>query len=218
MNIGFFCMAASHLEMAKHLLDSVRDVMPHAKVHHLTDDQCPTLEGVDSTRVMYGDMPMAIRRMTHHAACVGEWLFVDSDIIFQKDVSDVFSSPFDVALTDRDGTITNEAKFAEAMPHNIGVVFSRSQKFWIKVIEHLQSLPPKQQEWMGDQMVVNAMVRQGGHGFDIKTIPGEVYNYPPKSENDDLSNAAIVHYKGNRKKWLLDRAAAGHRANMATPA
>jgi hypothetical protein len=196
-------MAESHLGMAKQMLESARDVMPHAKVHHLTDDKCPALEGVDTVRVFHGDMPMAIRRMMHHAACAGDWLFVDSDIIFQRDVSDVFNKPFDVALTDRGGTITNEAKFAESMPYNIGVVFSRSPKFWMKVVEHLQTLPPREQEWMGDQIVVNAMVKHGGHGFDVKIIPGKTYNYPPKSENDDLSAVSIVHYKGNRKKWLL---------------
>lgn len=207
MNIGFFCMAESHLGMAKLMMESARDVMPHAKIHQLTDDKCPALEGVDSTRVFYGDMPMAIRRMMHHGACQGDWLFVDSDIIFRRDVSDVFQSDFDVAITDRDGTVTNEAKFAESMPHNIGVVFSRCPAFWMTVVDYLQTLPPKQQEWMGDQMVINAMIREGNHPFNVKIIPGRKYNYPPKAVNDDLSGASIVHYKGQRKLWLLEKQA-----------
>lgn len=206
MNIGFFCTAKSHLGMAKLMMESARDVMPHAKVHHLTDEHCPPLEGVDSTRVFHGEMPMAVRRMLHHASCQGEWLFVDSDVIFQRDVSDVFKEPFDIALTDREGTITNEAKFAEVMPYNIGVVFSRSPAFWMKVVDYLQTLPSKQQEWMGDQIVVNAMVKKGDHGFNIKFIPGATYNYPPKSATDDLSGASIVHYKGNRKQWIPQHA------------
>lgn len=215
MNVGFFCMAQAHLDMAKLLVESVRRSMPHAKIHHLTDDRCPTLPGLDSTRVLAGNYPMAIRRMLHHARCDGEWLFVDSDIVIQKDVSDVFNEPFDVALTDREGTITNEVKFAEVMPHNIGVVFSRSPKFWETVAANVRRLAPQQQEWMGDQIIVNAMVKQGGHGFNIKTIPGSVYNYPPKSATDDLSNAAIVHYKGNRKQWLLEKDAAEQRTGLA---
>jgi len=203
MKIGVFCMSASHLPMAARLLESVRSVMPHAEVHHLTDEHCPTLTGVDSTRVFYGAMPMAVRRMMHHAACEGEWLFVDSDVIIQRDVSDVFEAPFDIALTDREGTITTEARYAVAMPHNIGVVFSRSQDFWSTVAHHLKTLMPKLQEWEGDQLVINAMVKEGGHGFNIKTLPGLIYNYPPRSADDPRTkDAAIVHYKGNRKQWI----------------
>jgi hypothetical protein len=201
MNIGFFCLGDKYLGMAKQMMESARAVMPHAKIHHLTDDKSPTIEGVDSTRVFYGDMPMAVRRMMHHSACQGEWLFVDADVIFQRDVSEVFDSEFDIALTDREGCITNEAQFARSMPYNIGVVFSRSPAFWGTVVNYLQSLPLQQQEWMGDQLVVNALVREGIHQFNIKTIPGAKYNYPPKSK-DDGADASILHYKGNRKAYM----------------
>lgn len=205
MKVGFFCQSESHLSMAALMLESVRQSMPGVEVHHLTDEKCHALAGVDSVRRLAcsAHMPMAVRRMTHHSACDGDWLFVDSDVIVQKDVRGVFDAPFDIALTDRLGTITNEAKYAAVMPHNIGVVFSRSPAFWREVIERLQTFPPNFQEWEGDQRVINDMVRTGGHGFVIATLPGLLYNYPPRAENDErTAGASIVHYKGNRKQWL----------------
>lgn len=209
MRLGFFFQGTdqSHIAMAKMMIASVREVMPGVEVHHLTDEHTAEIDGVDSTRVFYGEMPMAVRRMLHHAACEGEWLFVDSDVLIRRDVRDVFDKPFDVALTDRDGTVTNEAKFAAQMPYNIGVTFSRSQKFWYAVVQHLSGLTPQQQHWMGDQLVVNAMVKAGGMGFTIATVPGRIYNYPPRSEEDIPEDAAIIHYKGPRKKYLLKEAA-----------
>lgn len=209
MKIGFYCQAESYLGMAALMLESVRRSMPGVEVHHLTDDQCTALPGVDGVRRMTSTahVPMAIQRMTHHSACEGEWLFIDADVIVRKDVRGIFDTHFDVALTDRAGTITNEAKYAAVMPHNIGVVFSRSPAFWREVIKQLQKLPEKFQEWEGDQRVINEMVRAGGAGFNIATLPGLIYNYPPRAADDPrIAEAAIVHYKGNRKMYLLEAA------------
>lgn len=207
MKVGVFCVSPSHLIMAALMLDSIRQSMPGVEVYHLTDGSCPKLAGSNGAKRIAGDMPMAIRRMQHHAGCEGEWLFIDSDVIVQKDVRSVFKEKFDIALTDRDGTITNEAKYAAVMPYNIGVVFSRSKEFWRAVIGHLLTLPAQYQEWEGDQRVVCEMVRQGGQGFDVKIIPGLLYNYPPRAADDPrMQDAAICHWKGNRKKWLLESA------------
>lgn len=203
MKVGFFCQSSAHLGMAALMRDSVHESMPGVEVYHLTDEYCPQLAGTDGVRRMEGSMPMAVRRMKHHASCEGEWLFIDSDVLVKKDVRLVFDGKFDVALTDRNGTITNEAKYAAVMPHNIGVVFSRLPAFWGAVVAAMKSLPPGLQEWEGDQRVVNAMAMAGGCGFDIATVPGLIYNYPPRAADDSrMADAAILHYKGNRKQWL----------------
>lgn len=203
MRIGFFCMSESHLSMAALMLESVRTSMPGVEVHHLTDDKCRSLEGVDDVHRLGGDIPMAVRRMTHNASCEGDWLFVDSDVIFQQDVRNVFDEQFDVALTDRIGTITYEIEYAKAMPYNLGVAFSRSSAFWKRVLYHLRTLSPKYQQWEGDQLVICEMIKQRvSSDFKVKILPGRMYNYPPKFAGDG-KHAAIVHYKGHRKQWLL---------------
>lgn len=203
MKVGFYCQSEPHLDFARLMLESVRKSMPGVPVHHFTDGVCPGLAGVDKVDRITDAVPMAIRRMMHHAACRGEWLFIDSDIIVQKDVSDVFNDPFDVALTDREGTITNEAAYAAVMPYNIGVTFSRNPEFWLLVIQYMKTLKMNFQEWEGDQRIICEMVKQKAHPFNVKILPGAKYNYPPKSDKDDLSSPSIVHWKGNRKKWML---------------
>ena len=211
MKVGCFWQfvneaSMAHLEFARLMLKSARAVMPDVEVWQLTDGDSPELEGVDGVHRIDLPVPMAVRRMLHNANLEGDWLFIDPDIIIQKDVRHVFDEPFDVALTDRIGTITYEAEYAKAMPYNLGVSFSRSPKFWQRVLRHLGTLPAKLQHWEGDQLVVCAMLRQNlADDFKVKILPGLTYNFPPKFAGDG-KDAALVHYKGPRKSYLMEAA------------
>jgi len=211
MKLGFFFeylneASQPHLEFARRMLESSKAAMPDVEVWQLTDGESAVLEGVDGVHRIGGKMPMAVRRMTHNASLEGDWLFIDPDIIIQKDVRHVFNEAFDVALTDRVGTITNEAAYAKVMPYNLGVSFSRSPKFWKVVLRYLMTLPPRFQHWEGDQRVVCAMLMQGfADEFNVKILHGAAYNYPPKFAGDG-KDAALVHYKGNRKAYLMEAA------------
>ena len=187
------------------MIASAKAVMPNVEIYHLTDGLTKSTKGVTDTIRIGGDMPMAIRRVSLHEQCKGDWMFVDTDIIFRKSVEHVFDEPFDIALTDRDGTITHEGGYAEIMPYNIGVVFSRNPEFWTMVKGYLVQMPERYQQWEGDQRIVCELMKHD-HGFNVKILPGAIYNYPPKSA-DDPQDAAIMHYKGNRKKWLLQQEA-----------
>jgi hypothetical protein len=91
----------------------------------------------------------------------GEWLFVDTDCVIRKDVSDVFEDDFEVALTDRKGSMWEKTPYGMVMPYNMGVTFSRSPEFWEKVKKYLLTMPQKYQEWEGDQRVVCEMAMAG---------------------------------------------------------
>jgi len=208
VRVGFYLCGddPAYHAMARLCIASVRKSMPGVEVHHLTDENTPEIEGVDSTRMFKGDYPLAVRRMLHNAACEGEWLFIDCDVIVQKDVRHVFDYEFDVALTDREGTITNEAAYAAVMPYNLGVSFSRSQRFWMFIVEHLQNAPEKWQQWEGDQRLICEFIKQKKMPFKVQVLPGYEYNYPPKHPGDG-THASIVHYKGQRKAHLIDKIA-----------
>lgn len=214
MKVGTFWQfvneaSMAHLEFAKLMLKSARDVMPGVEVWHLTDGTSPALEGVDGVHRIDLPVPMAVRRMLHNANLEGDWLFIDPDIIIQKDVRHVFDEPFDVALTDRLGTDMENTSYGREMPVNLGVSFSRSPKFWLRVIRHLNTLPVKLQQWTGDQLVVGAMLRQKLiDDFNVKILPGLRYNYSPSAADDPrMQDAAIAHFKGpTRKHWLKEAA------------
>lgn len=199
MKVGFFAQGeGEHLHIAKHLIRSVREVMPDVEIWHLTDEHTPAL--CDVKRI-FGHMPMAVRRISHHANLYGDWLFIDTDCVVRKDVRHVFEDDFPVAVTDRKGTAWEKSPYGMVMPYNMGVTFSRSPDFWAEVLRHLKSLPPRYQHWEGDQRVVCEMV---GAGYPAKVIPGRIYNFTPEEREDSIDHAAIVHFKGKRKAWIGD--------------
>jgi hypothetical protein len=83
------------------------------------------------------------------------------------------------------------------------VCFSRSPDFWRAVLMTWRSFPPdKQADWLSEQMAVADVVRKDV--FTVCVLPGMVYNYPPQSETDEgLKDAAVVHFKGSRKEWMV---------------
>ena len=175
--------------------------MPDVEVCHLTDNRTDAFDGVDRVIRMERDCPMAIFRMRHHQAS-GEWLFIDSDVLVTQDVSDLFYEAFDIAIANRvPGDGSEHAGFAE-MPHNMGVVFSRCPAFWREAEKELLKYSLQQQEWMGDQLAVCRLIRS--NTFNVKKLPGETYNFPPRTSA--MPTAAIVHYKGKRKPWMVEHA------------
>lgn len=206
MRVGFYYSytvpgSERHLHIARHLIESVRDVMPGVEIIQLTDDKSDAAPGVDDVLRVVGDMPMGVRRVTAQSRCSGDWLFVDSDVVIQKDVRDVFKWAFDVAVTDRKGTEMEGTPYEKAMPYNNGVVFSRSPSFWGDVRSTLLTLPERLQEWEGEQRVLCRVADSGG--FNVKVLPGLAYNYPPRKPGEDVSHASILHFKGEtRKAWL----------------
>lgn len=218
MTVGFFYVDLGTDESvevgvcASALVRSVRETMPCVPVVQFTDETTAPVDGVeDVRRMLFG--PMALMRFAHQAHVSGEWLFVDSDVLIQRDVRDVFKKPFDVAVTTRNWPHLKTAfGFTERMPFNTGVVFSRSQRFWVEAETRLRRLSPEAQAFMGHQTVICDMVAD--RQYEISRLKGSVYNCPPAVRDVDKANlsatlvrdAAIVHYKGlGRKALMLDR-------------
>ena len=175
--------------------------MPDVEVVHLTDMDTKPLDNVDKVNRLEKDCPLAVFRMKHHQTR-GEWLFIDVDVLVLKDVSDMFYEGFDIAVASRvPGDGADHEGFRE-MPHNMGVVFSRSPAFWRDVERELLTYDAKMQEWMGDQLAMCRTMKKWI--YRAKILKGEIYNFPPNSPL--VGDASIVHYKGKRKPWMLQRA------------
>lgn len=184
------------MHIAKHLIASVRATMPGVEIVHLTDDKTPAM---CEARRIGGDLPMAVRRITHHAELEGDWLFIDTDCIVIKDVRHVFDEDFSIAVTDRKGSIWEKSPYGMVMPYNMGVTFSCGPEFWGLVLKYLKTLPAQYQQWEGDQRVVCELIRAG---HPARVLPGRVYNFTPEKLGDSLEHAAIVHAKGPRKHLI----------------
>jgi hypothetical protein len=214
MTVGFFhvdreSVASKQMhECARGLVQSVRESMPGVPVVHFTDETSKGVKGVDAVRRKPAE-PMALLRMRHHAGVKGAWLFVDTDVLIQKNVARVFSiAEFDIALARRDWSHLKVAPgFSDRMPYNTGVVFSRCPRFWAEVYTRLRVLDAPQQEWMGDQEVICDLVTEDRPRYAVTFVSGAKYNYPPMLPGvkaaDQLHEASIVHYKGPDRKALM---------------
>lgn len=211
MRVGFFSVFRrdpQHYLLAAKMIASVRATMPGVEIVHLTDESSAPVAGVDEVR-RKPDGKMLERRLEHYAdLTAGDWLLVDTDVIVRRDVrEDVFYTPyrdvdheFDVALTDRDWPhLPQPSDVLQTMPFNTGVTFARDPYFWDEVLKHWRAAGDN--DWLSEQRAVYAAVRTGE--FRVKILPGMIYNYPPKSADDPCKGAAIVHYKGPRKEWML---------------
>jgi hypothetical protein len=215
VNIGFYHVVSTTqdsewgYECAAALIRSAKKRMPTVPIVHFTDLTSRSVKGVDAVRRKPAE-PMALLRMRHHAGVEGEWLFVDTDVIFQRSVVKVFDVPFDIGVTTRNWPHVKAAVgFTERMPYNMGVVFSRSPQFWAELYTRLRHLEPAKQQWMGDQEVFCEMATDKESRYQFRHLKGTLYNFPPMLDEDVVDHraleaeASILHYKGLRRKPLL---------------
>ena len=144
-------------------------------------------------------------RLRHLAALPeGDVIILDTDVIVQADIGKVFGLPFELALTVRDKPVLDSqgVDLARVMPYNTGVMFSRCRRFWVACREWLVAQPSGAWEWYGDQMAVAALADR----YDVLKLHCDNFNYSPESEQEDVKNRLVVHYKGERRKaWMLNR-------------
>lgn len=193
-----FLHAKQDPKYSEAMVRSVRANMD-AHVVQWTDEETPGVEGVDDVkrRPWRHGNPM-IYKMEFLREQDSEALILDTDVIVQKDVGSVFSLPFDVALTWRDGPIYDpEGKdLTKIMPINCGVMFHRNPEFWEACLKWCEDKPVG---WYADQLAVAGVWKW----FDVLRLHCDNFNYTPKSCDEDVSSRLIVHYKGKRKDWML---------------
>jgi hypothetical protein len=168
----------------------------------MTDERTPAVPGVDAVvRLPWDGERLMTYRLQHLAALESPALIVDTDVMLMRDVRAVWDREFDVALTRRTGPVldANGVDLAEVMPFNTGVMFSRCQAFWQRCHEHCRGFPPEVQRWYGDQYAV----RFAAPEFKVLELAVDPYNYTPSSPDEDVSQRYVVHYKGERKAWML---------------
>lgn len=194
-------------KVAQIMVASVKRVMPAAKIVQMTDYDTKPVTGVDEViRKRYDGRFLMPYRMLHlQEFPESRAIFLDTDIVVRKDLTPIFDEDFDIGLTIRLEPIIdpNGVDVTKAMPYNTGVMFSKQagKPFWAEAHQYCLSLPLEKREWWGDQLSVKAVADKTS--LKVKTFPCDLYNYTPASENEDLSDKFVVHYKGRRKEWML---------------
>jgi hypothetical protein len=193
---------------------SVRAAMPDARIVHLTDTETPAVIGADAVeRRPYDGSHLMTFRLAHFAhmpPC--DVVFLDTDVIVQRDLAPLFASGFDIALTRRSdiGLDPQGVDVAAAMPYNTGVMLGRpsGRDFWQNALRVCEGFEDDAQRWWGDQFAVKMVAEVAP--IRILDLPCDPYNYSPSTENEDVSGKFVVHYKGPRKAWMTRRAQAAY--------
>lgn len=197
-------------EVAALMVDSVRRHMPGAIIVQLTDEWTEAVPGVDTLiRMVKGAdfINWRLRHMVEIGDTFEKILWMDYDVIAQSDLREVFDlHAFDIALTKRDATdSTISAEILRVCPHNMGVGWSWGSAwgFWRKALSIYQARP-RRDGWMDGQIAIEQAIDEvrSVNSLKVISLAASVYNYTPRSENEDLSGRKAVHYKGGRKIWI----------------
>jgi hypothetical protein len=152
-------------------------------------------------------------------------VFMDVDIVTNRDPAEIFIEDFDIGLTWRpelpDSPINGGLIFVGAGPR--GLTFFQEM---IRCYDALASdaalaplCPDDLRAWWGDQFALAAMVgyrNLGRHkpdqmtvgGVHVRLLPCQEYNFTPESGDrysaDFLDSRYFLHFKGNRKPLLAE--------------
>lgn len=163
-------------------------------IFHLTTPTGPVLEGVIRYEVVSNE-PFGYRRPFIQSHMAGDTLFLGIDCIVRENILDIFSQDFDVAIA------TDMQPGSDQIKYNADVVFSRSPQFWRDVAEACRGMDFSQ--WEDIEGAYTRIIDSGKYRTLI--LPGETYNYVPRGTSDDFSGVKVVHYRGQRKRWLVEQ-------------
>lgn len=197
---------AMQRDLARIMIASAKRHMPGVRIAMWTDPNTPAIDGVDDFLRRSITGWSWIPWVCHCASEMqGEVLYVDTDIVIQRDLRPLFNVPFDALFTYRgmkliDGTL---------QPFIFGVVPYRTPEFWIEVRDRVQAMPKVEQGWYGSQIAVGEMwmeERNGRGKWQIASVDRETYNYTPKEEDEIPAGKWVLHYKGRKRKaWMLKK-------------
>ena len=169
----------------------------------LTDKRAPEVPGCSEIHRYDGNLAeLMMFRMEAYAAYNQPGVYVDTDMIIQRDLSPIMALDFDMAVTHRigrdiPGPSDDPVNITETMPYNGGMIFYKHPGIFPVMANLMRQLDPEMRNWWGDQIILAESVKH------VRTmmLPDDFYNltYGP---DRDLSAAWVVHFKGGRKKHM----------------
>lgn len=206
-------------EMAEACFDSARRAMPDAELLLMTDADTEPMRQVD--RVMAAKTKCPADRVVgfkgrmmalHGIDTDGPVVFSDADVIFNRPIAGEMDGEWDIGIMYREGM--------PSQPYNDGIVYSKStagaKEFWRRYVRLLADLPDAMQHWWASQYAFALACGVDGRPGDILQIgPSKVAVFDmglhapaPGVKPQGVTDSFCVHFKGNRKGWMLDYARA----------
>lgn len=192
MKVVFFFDRQSDQPLAELAAASAKRCMPQVPTVQLCVRGMSAARHMDE--VVYVEdaaRPLHRRRWNGYAQFDGEVLFADTDCLFMADVSGVFSHPFALAVPLIDDPNWHFSG---------GVVFSRSREFWRRLAGCAVFDRPADPMLEETLATINAAIEfTDPH---LRHLAHQVYERLPRSTDDACAGAALVHFRGPRKRWM----------------
>lgn len=219
-------------EVLMSMATSVRRSLPGSRLIVLTDRATVFPSSLGADEIMRFEIPrerLMLCRMQAQRAYLASALydapsaFVDSDIVFNHPLDEVFSTPFDVGLTYRmDGFCRIEGQVIN-IPVNGGVMFFQPDRrgpalaYYKRALDAHLAQPEKYFAWGGNQIaLLDAVGREAFFARDgddtvidgtrYRFFPCERFNFTPPSDEipspEEAENRLVLHFKGKRKSAM----------------
>jgi len=141
-------------------------------------------------------------------------VLLDSDILLNGSLSEVFQRPFDVALTWRPN---------HEMPINGGLILLNNVRpyvtraFFARYVSIYKNKYAQQAKWFGDQLSLrdcvganiahmNEQIITTQDGCRVLLLPCDTYNFSPRNHYraicSNLPDKVVLHFKGQRKRLM----------------
>ncbi len=192
----------SSVERARYTIGSVRKNIPGAKIVQLSNDTFPGIEGVDEVlRHPYrGDFIMwgfgAMIKLCERPENI---LQIATDVLVCKNVRDVFNDDFHVAACRYPAKDRNDNAFCG----DVDFIKPGGGEIFNQALAVYQSFRVKD-GWEGGQ---TAFLRATiDTSLTIKELDYDTYCRTPDKQQDNLDEAALIHFRGPRKLWMIDYA------------
>tara|TARA_B100001063_G_C16664342_1_gene502806 strand:+ start:236 stop:889 length:654 start_codon:yes stop_codon:yes gene_type:complete len=147
----------------------------------------------------------------------GPTLFLDTDMLLIKNINEfVELNKYDMSVTIR-SEITLKTKlhedhkikfpklfnktFGEVMPYNAGIYFCKEKYVLEYMLNSFKKMPREYFRWYGDQIALNMLYKS--NKFNIKIFQDNKYNFTPKSNDENISEKKILHFKGRRRNLFI---------------
>lgn len=199
MRIGFYLDIADPQReaCAARAIAAVRETNAGAWVVHATCHGGPDLDADERIEHPAGG-PYGLRR-TRAFMGAGPVLQLGADVLVRSSLADLWerAQAYDVAVA------TDMLPGHPGVRYNGCVLFTRGDAFlagWQRRIEHMD-FGQAPGDWLPIEAAFTAEIEQGGHR--VLVLPGEEFNYVPSAPGD-TGGARIVHYRGDRKRWMVE--------------
>ena len=206
-------------------MQAVKKADPGAHLIVATDDHKLEIPGAEMVYFAPG-LPLMVANIEAQLEVLHKTnefvVFLDTDVLFLKPFPYYPGGDFVVTHRNTVGGVIEDVPggVADFMPYNYGVlgftpsVRSIESLLWIR--ERVRKMSSSLQDWWGNQIALAALcgprpeteystelrkipwqMSCPGPEVEIHKIPGNVWNYTARSEDEDLSEKGAVHFKGH---------------------